>query len=136
MEELHFAGGQRWRLGPYGDVISANLTPDSATGIGRLTDDQLRAAITTGTRRDGSRMLPFPMPWTSFANLTPEDLNAIITYLRSLPPVVNRIPPPESRNIFSFLWGKFKMLVLRETFPVSGYPGNAGSAPQKKGEEE
>jgi hypothetical protein len=30
--------------------------------------------------------------------------------------------------VFSYLWQKFKMLVLHQDFPVSFLPGNAGSA--------
>jgi hypothetical protein len=34
------------------------------------------------------------MPWQSLAKLTDEDLKAIYAYLRSLPPVRNRVPEP------------------------------------------
>ena len=73
-------------------------------------------------------MIPFPMPWTSYANLTPADLDAIVAYLRTLPPIVNRIPAPERPNILSYLWGKFEVLILKKDAPLIAYPGNAGSA--------
>ena len=41
--------------------------------------------VTTGTRPDGSRMLP-PMAYPYYANISAADLGAIIAYLRSLPP--------------------------------------------------
>jgi hypothetical protein len=40
--------------------------------------------ITKGIRPDGSRMLP-PMAYSYYANIKPEDLDAIVAYLRTLP---------------------------------------------------
>ena len=34
------------------------------------------------------------MPWHAFANLTAEDAKGIVAYLRSLPPVKNKVPGP------------------------------------------
>jgi hypothetical protein len=76
-------------------------------------------------------MIPYPMPWPSFAGLKEDDLNAVIAYLRSLPPVYNKIPDPKSPNIFSYLWGKFEMLILKKNIPVHAYPGNAGTTQGK-----
>ena len=42
--------------------------------------------ITEGKRPDGSQMFP-PMPYGYLAQSTPEDLDAVILYLRSLPPL-------------------------------------------------
>jgi hypothetical protein len=42
--------------------------------------------ITEGVRPDGSAMLP-PMPYGYLAKMTPEDLDAVVLYLRSLPPL-------------------------------------------------
>jgi cytochrome c oxidase cbb3-type subunit 2 len=126
ISQLLFAGGQRWSFGAYGDIVTPNLTSDKETGLGNLSDEQIMNALTKGIRHDGSRMLPFPMPWTSYAAMKAEDLKAIITYLRTIPPVYNRIPEPQSRNIFSYLWAKFKMLILKEDLPGFVYPGNAG----------
>jgi hypothetical protein len=72
-------------------------------------------------------MLPFPMPWPDYAHMTPGDLNALVAFLRSLPPVSNAIPPPASPNIVSYLSGKFRMLILHHDLAGSIYPGNAGS---------
>ena len=127
IEELRFAGGQRWNLYPFDDVVSYNLTSDKETGLGSWTDDQIKTFVTKGIRRDGSRMIPYPMPWPAFASLKEDDLNAIVAYLRTLPPVYNKIPEPKSPNIFSYLWGKFQALILKKSLPLHVYPGNAGS---------
>jgi mono/diheme cytochrome c family protein len=128
VDGMLFAGGQKWGTPPFGDSVSYNLTSDKETGLGGWSDDQIKSVLTRGIRPDGSRMLPFPMPWPSYASLTPSDLNAIVAYLRTIPPISNRIPTPRRPNIVSYLWGKFQMLILKREMPLIAYPGNAGSA--------
>jgi mono/diheme cytochrome c family protein len=127
IDEFKYAGGQRFDIVPFGTFVSYNLTSDKETGLGGWTDDQIKKFVTTGVRRDGSRMLPFPMPWPNFANMTQQDLNALVAFLRSLPPVSNRIPLPMSPNIVTYLSGKFSMLILHRDPPSWTYPGNAGT---------
>ena len=128
VEDLRLAGGQRWDLYPYDNVVSYNLTSDKETGLGNWTDDQLKTFLTKGIRRNGTRMIPYPMPWPAFAHMKESDLNAIIAYLRTLPPVYNKIPEPQSPGFFSYMWGKFKALILKEDIPIQIYAGNAGTA--------
>lgn len=68
--------------GPWGISVSANITP---TALADLTDAEIGRMITQGIRPDGSRMSP-PMPYSYYANIKDEDLDAIIAYLRTLPP--------------------------------------------------
>ncbi|MEJ7827246.1 MAG: diheme cytochrome c-553 [Segetibacter sp.] len=85
-------------VGPWGISFPANLTPDSATGIGAWTGDVFIKTIRTGKhlgQDDGRPILP-PMPWSDYAKLTDEDLQAIYSYLRSIPPVSNKVPAPIS----------------------------------------
>ena len=124
---MYMAGGQLVRLPPWGDYPTANLTSDKETGIGNATDDELRQAITRGTMHGGSRMLPFPMGWGAFQALTADDLNAMIAYLRTIPPVRNKVPAPARTWLPVYLWGKFKMLILQKDPPILIYPGNVGS---------
>ena len=128
VDAMLFAGGQKWAATPFGDFVSYNLTSDKETGLGGWSDDQIKAVLTRGVRPDGSRMLPYPMPWPSYASLTPSDLSAIVAYLRTIPPISNRIPVPARPNIVSYLWGKFQLLILKKDMPLVTYPGNAGSA--------
>ncbi len=127
IDELKLAGGQKFEVVPFGTFVSYNLTSDKETGLGGWTDDQIKTFVTSGVRPDGSRMIPFPMPWPNFANMKPDDLNALVAFLRSLPPVSNRIPAPRSPNIVSYLAGKFSMLILQKDPPLYVYPGNAGA---------
>ena len=125
---LDFAGGIKFRLVVWGDVVSANLTSDNETGLGRYGDDDIKRAFTRGTKHDGSRMLPFPMGWPAYAHLTPQDQDAIVAYLRTIPPVKNRIPPPARLGFFAYMSAKFQMLIGGKDFPIVVFAGNAGSA--------
>jgi mono/diheme cytochrome c family protein len=74
-----------------------NLTPDKETGLGNWTAEEIVAAITKGQRPDGRELAPI-MPWQSLAVLTKEDALAIVAYLKSLPPVKNKVPGPFGPN--------------------------------------
>ena len=73
--------------------LGRNLTPDKATGLGDWTDEQIAKALTTGERPDGRVLAPI-MPYHAYSQLTPEDVQAIVAFLRSLPPVSNQVPGP------------------------------------------
>jgi len=72
--------------GVFGEIVTPNITPDTKSGIGQWTDQQIKDALTIGTRPDGS-LLASPMPWRYLARLTNQDLDALVAYLRSLKPV-------------------------------------------------
>jgi mono/diheme cytochrome c family protein len=90
-----FLGGSEvgFEIPGLGVFHGPNLTPDKETGIGSWTDEQILTALQKGARPDGRMLAPI-MPWHAFANLTPEDARAIVAYLRSLPPVKNKVPGP------------------------------------------
>ena len=81
--------------GPWGRTYAFNLTPDENTGIGIWTEEMFVSAIRTGRHMGQSRPIMPPMPWQNFAQMTDEDLHAVWTFLRSLPPIVNRVPEYE-----------------------------------------
>ena len=79
---------------PFGypwSAISANITSDPEVGLGAWTDDEIKRAITMGISRDGRMLLPF-MAFSFYDKISDEDLDAIVAYLRSLPPT--RANPP------------------------------------------
>jgi len=78
-----------------GIFVGPNLTPDNGTGLGSWTSDEIVTAIQTGVRPDG-RILASVMPWRAYAGLTKSDAAAIVEYVRSLPPVINKVPGPLS----------------------------------------
>jgi mono/diheme cytochrome c family protein len=80
--------------GCFGTVYAKNLTSDRETGLGGWTDQQIKRAVKSGITKDGRLMHWQAMPWDIFSNFTEADLEAIVAYLRSLPPVRKTIPPP------------------------------------------
>ncbi len=122
VEGSQLSGGLTFDLYPFGKYVTRNLTSDKETGLGDWTDQEIKRAFTQGISRDGRKFLPFPMPWAAFASLKEDDQNAIVAYLRTVPPVHHNIPDPDKPNIFSYLWGKFRMLILKEEIPTPVYP--------------
>jgi mono/diheme cytochrome c family protein len=85
MLDTHLGAGGFEFHGPWGTSVAANLTSHE-DGLKNYTDEQIATMITKGVRPDGSPMLP-PMPYGYLAQFTPDDLAAVILYLRSLPPL-------------------------------------------------
>ena len=93
-----FAGGMEFPLPGGGYVRTANITSDAITGIGTWTEQQFvdkfkalaelpdQVLATPADKRKNT-----VMPWKVLGGMTREDLAAIYAYLRSLPPVVNRV---------------------------------------------
>lgn len=81
---------------------SANITSDKETGIGSWSDADIKRAITHGERPDrgplAGKPLALPMAANFFKALLPGDLDAIVAYLRSVPPVRNVLPAPIYRG--------------------------------------
>ncbi len=87
---MELAGGMEVSL-PGFVAYAANITPDPETGIGGWTDAQIITAIREGRRPDGSLIGP-PMPIGMYRNLSDGDVQAIVAYLRTVPPVKNEVP--------------------------------------------
>ncbi len=66
--------------------IAANITSDRKAGIGAWTDAEIKRAITKGISRDGRALGP-PMPFAWYARMTDGDVDAIIAWLRTVPPL-------------------------------------------------
>lgn len=78
--------------GPWGVSYTANLTPDVNTGIGIWTEQMFVDAIRTGRHMGQSRTIQPPMPWPAFRHMTDRELRSIYAYLRTIPPIENRVP--------------------------------------------
>jgi mono/diheme cytochrome c family protein len=72
-------------------LVAPNITPDAETGAGSWTDDMFSRAIREGIGHDG-RALSLPMYWTTYRELSDEDLASVVVYLRTLAPVKNQLP--------------------------------------------
>jgi mono/diheme cytochrome c family protein len=93
---IHFSPDLTTFVGPWGMSYAANLTSDSATGIGAWSEANLVVAIRTGKHmgfKNGRSIMP-PMPWDNYRNLPDDDLRSIFAYLKSTPPISNRVHEP------------------------------------------
>ncbi|MEQ8699865.1 MAG: cytochrome C, partial [Bauldia litoralis] len=76
-----------------GDGTVPNITPDTDTGIGSWSQDDLVTLFKTGFTPDfdsvGGSMAPVQR---NLAMLPDEDLEAIAAYLMSLPPIASEAP--------------------------------------------
>jgi len=80
--------------GPWGVSFTANLTPDAETGLGKWTQRNFNETIRTGRHMGRGRPILPPMPILMYKNFTDADMEAIFTYLQSIPAVKNRVPEP------------------------------------------
>lgn len=81
------AGGKLFRT-PAGTAVGANITQHPTAGIGAWSDEEIKAAITKGVGRDGRPLAPAManLSKAHFAKMTPQDLDALILWLRTIPP--------------------------------------------------
>jgi hypothetical protein len=102
--QLPSAGGQQWMMtaaatgtafaGPWGVSFTANLTPDTNTGIGIWTEEMFIKTLRTGKHWGVSRDILPPMPWFNYREMTDDDLKAVFAFLRSIKPITNHVPEP------------------------------------------
>ncbi|MGA2892043.1 MAG: c-type cytochrome [Xanthobacteraceae bacterium] len=71
--------------GPWGVSVSRNITSSKTKGIGGWTDAEIKRAITQGVDKDGNKLKP-PMGYGYYAHMTDADLDAVIAWVRTLPP--------------------------------------------------
>jgi mono/diheme cytochrome c family protein len=73
--------------GPWGSAVVPNITSHPKSGIGAWTDAEIRRTLTHGVSRDG-RAFKQPMARQEyFSRMTDTDLDAIVAWLRTLPPI-------------------------------------------------
>lgn len=72
-------------------AYAPNITPDAETGIGEWTDEEIIRAVREGIHRDGRVMGP-PMAYPFYRDISDRDMQAIVAYLRNVPPVRNEVP--------------------------------------------
>lgn len=80
--------------GPWGVSFTANLTPDQETGLRRWTLRNFKDTIRSGRHLGRGREILPPMPIPMYKHMTDQDLEAVFSYLRTIPAVSNRVPEP------------------------------------------
>jgi mono/diheme cytochrome c family protein len=107
---------------PPGRFYTRNLTPDSATGLGAVSDGAVARALRDGVGHDGRALLPF----MEMQGLSDDDLQAVVSYLRAQPPVHHEVPPHQ----YTLLGRIVRATVLAKpvgpsTTPLLGAPHGA-----------
>jgi mono/diheme cytochrome c family protein len=92
-------GPQTWDE-PAFTVKGANITPDKETGIGDWSAADLKRSLLEGVRPNGVPLAPL-MPYGFYKMFTPRDIDAVVAYVRSVPAVSNKVPPPVYKSAFS-----------------------------------
>ena len=88
---MELAGGQK-----FGNVQSANITPDMETGIGKWSKADFIAAFRKW-QDPALQKIVMPenqntvMPWIDFSKMKEEDLSEIYDYLRTVRPINNKV---------------------------------------------
>src|SRR6202140_2626817 len=95
--EKAFSGGLTFAT-PAFIATAPNITPDVETGIGSWSDAEIKRALLEGMRPDHGRLAGVPlaaiMPANFYCALLPDDLDAIVAYLRTVKPIRNGAPDP------------------------------------------
>lgn len=94
-------GGEKFseEFGFPGTFYARNITP---YGIGKWTDGELYRLITTGVTREGEPIFPV-MPFKSYSTMDPEDVKAIIAYVRTLAPITHDVPASTANFPMNFI---------------------------------
>ena len=112
----HGKGGEKFseEFGFPGTFYARNITPYN---LAKWTDGELYRLITTGVTRDGEPIFPV-MPYPAYAQMDPEDIKAIIAYIRTLQPIANDVPESQPN---------FPMNLIMRTMPQE--PAAPGKRP-------
>ena len=92
-----FSGGLTFVTPPF-TATAPNITPDAETGIGSWSDAEIKRALVEGMRPDHGHLAGVPlaaiMPANFYRALLPEDLDAVVAYLRTVKPIRSEVPDP------------------------------------------
>lgn len=87
-DDVPLSGGYVFDIPP-GKFYARNLTSDPETGLGNVSDSAIARALRDGVGHDGRALLPF----MEMQGLSDDDLQAVVSYLRTQAPVKNPVPP-------------------------------------------
>jgi len=92
MDKRFSGGSQVWDTPAY-LVKGSNISPDRENGIGAWSATEIKRSLTDGIRRHGVPIAP-QMPFAFYKILTPRDLDALVAYMRTVPPQSNAVQTP------------------------------------------
>src|SRR6266550_9624457 len=129
---------QEFKIGPF-TTRARNITPDNTTGIGRFSERQIFNALRYGLRPGETpdveitstvpgqgnfpmhpHYLAVPMPWTSWRNMSDQELYAIAAYLKDgLKPVNHKVQDSDGPPDF---WASEYTVAKIGPYPAVPYP--------------
>ncbi|WP_418262837.1 c-type cytochrome [Flavobacterium faecale] len=106
----------------FGEIYAPNITQDKNYGIGNWTDAEILYLLRTGIKKDGQYAPPYMAKLPKMAD---EDINAIISFLRSDDPLVTAEPTPDqpskpstlTKLLSRFVWKPFEMPTEKIVIP-------------------
>lgn len=104
-------GGEPFPLGSAGTLYSKNITP---AALGEWTDGEVVRALRDGVSRQGSAIFPL-MPYFNYRQLSERDIQALVAYIRTLPPRASEVPDRE-------LGFPLSLIVRTMPSPAGPYP--------------
>mgnify|MGYP000265027003 CR=1 FL=1 len=108
---------------PVGTIVSTNITPSKAFGIGNYSEPEFADAVRKGVRADGANLYP-AMPYVSYAVMSDDDIHALYAYfMQGVEPVDEKAPDtslPFPMNIRASMMG-WNML-FRPSGPLADDP--------------
>lgn len=122
-----FSGGLTFDTPPF-KATAANITQDIETGIGSWSDAEIKHALVEGVRPNHGHLAGVPlaaiMPANFYKALLPDDLDAVVAYLRTIKPIRNQVADPV-----------YKAPVRRDPYPDadSGFSKAMLADPVKRG---
>jgi mono/diheme cytochrome c family protein len=86
-KDAYGKGGREFR-GPFGTSVAANISAHPKSGLGAWSDAEIRRALTEGVSRDGRKLKPPMIDYVAYYKTwTPEDMDALIAWIRTIPPI-------------------------------------------------
>lgn len=82
---------------PFGTIYSTNITPDKTYGIGNYTRADFHRAVKDGIGKQGNLYPAMPFIFTHITS--PDDLDALYSYMMSIPAIAK--PSPENTGVFA-----------------------------------
>lgn len=80
-------GGREFK-GPWGVSVTSNITSHPKSGLGAWSDAEVKRVLTEGLSRDGRKLRPPMIDYVAYYKTwQPADLDALITWLRTIPPL-------------------------------------------------
>lgn len=112
---------------PFGTLYSTNITPDPTHGIGQYTRADFHRALRDGINGAGSNLYP-AMPYIFTHITTPNDVDALYAYLKSIPPIA--LANESNTGVFALPVRSFMNFWNLLNFPDRSAPANPDRSEQ------